>query len=342
MASCGMTATLSLVLYLRHSNGIFSYSLGNDLDEPITNIPGTELIIRRRDLASFCRFNDLSHNTFQLVLKEAETVPRAHGLILNTFEELDSHILAHMRKLCPNIYPIGPLHSLHKTRLLVDTTPISPETTFSNNVWKENRTCLSWLDKHKPKTVIFISIGSLATMTMDQLLEIWHGVVNSGKPFLLVRRPGSITGGYNESQVPSELLDHTREIGCIVDWAPQEDVLAHQAIGAFLTHSGWNSTIESIVEGVPMICWPYFAEQQVNSQFVGEVWKVGVDMKDTCDRLIVEKAVRDVMDTKDNTFTQYTNTWANLAKESITETGSSSASLGRLIDDILAMSLTLK
>lgn len=110
----------------------------------------------------------------------------------------------------------------------------------------------------------------------------------------------------------------------------------------FSTHSGWNSTIESIVEGVPMICWPYFVDQQVNSRFVGEVWKVGVDMKDTCDRLIVEKAVRDVMDTKPNVFAQSANTWSNSAKESITETGSSSINLGRLIDDIRKMSLAMK
>ncbi|KAM0008979.1 putative 7-deoxyloganetin glucosyltransferase [Helianthus debilis subsp. tardiflorus] len=101
-------------------------------------------------------------------------------------------------------------------------------------------------------------------MTVEQLIEIWYGVVNSGKPFLWVRRPGSITSAYDESQVPTELLEHTKEIGCIVEWAPQEDVLAHPAIGGFLTHSGWNSTMESILEGVPMVCWPYFGDQQTN------------------------------------------------------------------------------
>ncbi|KAI3817786.1 hypothetical protein L1987_11584 [Smallanthus sonchifolius] len=314
---------------------------GNDLDWLITSVPGTEHIIRRRDLASFCRLNDLSNPVIELVFKEAHTVPQAQGLILNTFEKLDGLILPHMRKLVPNIYTIGPLHTLHKTQLTANpTAPPSQETIFSNSVWKEDRTCMSWLDEHDPKTVIYVSIGSLATMTVEQLVEIWYGVVNSGKPFLWVRRPGSITGEYEESRVPSELLERTKEIGCIVEWAPQEDVLAHQAIGGFLTHSGWNSTIESIANGVPMVCWPYFVDQQVNSRFVGEVWKMGVDIKDTCDRFIVEKAVRDIMDSKENVFTQSTNTWATLAKESITKTGSSSINLGRLIDHILALSST--
>ncbi|KAJ9553658.1 hypothetical protein OSB04_017703 [Centaurea solstitialis] len=244
----------------------------NDLDELVKSVPGTEHILRRRDLASFCRSDDISAPVIELIMKEARAIPRAQGLILNTFQDLDTLVLTQMQSLCPNIYPIGPMHSLHKARL---TAPSSPETTFSNSIWKEDETCLSWLDKCPPKTVVYISIGSLATMTIDQLLEIWHGVANSGKPFLWVRRPGSITGGFDESSVPSELLERTKEMGCIVDWAPQEKVLAHGAIGAFFTHSGWNSTLESIVEGVPMICWPCFADQQVNSRFVGEVWKVG-------------------------------------------------------------------
>ncbi|KAI3734916.1 hypothetical protein L6452_14398 [Arctium lappa] len=312
---------------------------GNDLDELVKSVPGTEHILRRRDLANFCRSDDISTPVIELIMKEARAVPRAQGLILNTFQDLDALILTHMQNLCPNIYPIGPLHSLYKARL---TTESSPETTFSNSVWKEDRTCLSWLDKHPPNTVVYVSIGSLATMTINQLLEIWHGVVNSGKPFLWVRRPGSIIGGLDESLVPSELLERTKEMGCIVDWAPQEEVLAHAAVGGFLTHSGWNSTIESIMEGVPMICWPYFVDQQVNSRFVGEVWKVGVDMKDSCDRLIVEKAVRDVMETSRNMFAQSGNNWANLAKKAIAEKGSSSMSLARLIDDIKTMSLTIK
>ncbi|CAL9008137.1 unnamed protein product [Prunus brigantina] len=73
--------------------------------------------------------------------------------------------------------------------------------------------------------------------------------------------------------------------GYMVGWAPQEEVLKHQAIGGFWTHSGWK-TLESIVAGVPMMCWSYFADQMVNSRLVSEVWKLGFDMKDTCDRTV--------------------------------------------------------
>src|SRR5438045_3726658 len=73
-----------------------------------------------------------------------------------------------------------------------------------------------------------------------------------------------------------------------VPWAPQRDVLQHRAVGCFLTHSEWNSTLEGVVEGVPLVCWPFFADQQVNSRLVGAVYRNGLDMKDVCDRGVVE------------------------------------------------------
>ncbi|KAK4833704.1 hypothetical protein QYF36_002791 [Acer negundo] len=138
-----------------------------------------------------------------------------------------------------------------------------------------------------------VSFRSLVNLTRLQTLEFLHGLVNSGKPFLWVVRPDLIVG---ESGIePMELEIVTKEKGFIVSWAPQEEVLAHPAVGGFLTHSGWNSTLESINAGVPMICWPQIADQQVNSRCVSEVWKIGFDMKDTCDRLTVEKLVRDLI-----------------------------------------------
>ncbi|RVW41373.1 7-deoxyloganetic acid glucosyltransferase [Vitis vinifera] len=94
----------------------------------------------------------------------------------------------------------------------------------------------------------------------EELMEFWHGLVNSGSRFLWVIRPDSLTEKDGEFQPPAQLWEVTKERGQIVGWVPQEEVLAHPAVGGFLTHSGWNSTIESIFAGVPMICWPYFAE----------------------------------------------------------------------------------
>ena len=122
-------------------------------------------------------------------------------------------------------------------------------------------------------------------------------------------------------------------------WVPQEEVLVHQALGGFLTHSEWNSTLESIVAGVPMICWPYFANQQINSRFVSEVWKLGMDMKDVCGRFLVEKMVNHLMEETMEIFMKSIAKKARLAKESVSEGGSSYCNWDHLIKDIRLMSM---
>lgn len=176
------------------------------------------------------------------------------------------------------------------------------------------------------------------TITEEQLVEFWVGLVNSGKRFLWVIRPDSMAGKGWESQIPTELREEAKKRGYIVGWAPQEEVLGHPSVGAFLTHSGWNSTLESLFEGVPMICWPHFVDQQINSRFVGEVWKLGLDMKDTCDRVIVEKMVNDVMEVRKEEFARSADWMASLARQSVTKGGVSSVNLDRLIEDIRSMS----
>lgn len=170
-------------------------------------------------------------------------------------------------------------------------------------------------------------------------MEFWYGLVNSGCKFLWVIRPDSVAGN---GEIPAEVLKGTKERGYIVGWAPQEEVLAHSSVGGFLTHSGWNSTLESVMEGVPMICWPYFMDQQVNSRFVGEFWKIGLDMKDTCDRVIVEKMVKDLMVERRDEFMKSADRMAKMGRKCVSEGGSSYCNLDRLIEDIKLMGVKSK
>lgn len=117
----------------------------------------------------------------------------------------------------------------------------------------------------------------------------------------------------------------------MVGWVPQNEVLGHASVGAFLTHSGWNSTLEGVAAGVPMICWPYFADQTINSRFVSEVWRVGVDMKDSCDRGIVEKMVREIMVVRRKELWERAGGMADLANKAVGEAGTSSTNFSRLL-----------
>lgn len=322
---------------LIHS-GEFPFS-DDDLDVPIRSVPGMESFLRRRDLPSYCRAG-ADDPIIQLILEEDGLIHKARGVILDTFEELEAptELLSHMRGVVPNLYAVGPLHSLLKTRLPPPGTTAAREK-LSANLWEEDGGCIAWLDAQPARSVVYVSIGSQAVMTAAQGFEFWHGLVSSGQRFLWVRRPGSIAGGEENLQIPAEVADGTKERGHIVGWAPQEEVLAHAAVGAFLTHAGWNSTLESVVAGVPMACWPCFVDQHVNSRHVSEVWALGVDMKDTCDRDIVASTLRDLMGPKREAFVQSAKRMARMARKSVGPGGSSSSSLDRLIGDINSMAL---
>ncbi|XP_065871256.1 7-deoxyloganetic acid glucosyltransferase-like [Euphorbia lathyris] len=308
-----------------------------DMDRLITAVPGMEAILRCRDLPKkFCQVTDTTNQNLYLctnIMKEAKS------LILNTFEELEGPILSQIRTKYPNTYTIGPVNELLKSKL--KSLNSQESCTSSNSVWQVNRSCIQWLDEQPEKSVLYVSFGSVTLVTKDQIMELWYGLANSKRRFLWVMRPDSLIDedGNVVENVPIEFEEGPKERGYVVSWAPQEDVLAHKAIGGFWTHSGWNSTIESIVAGVPMICWPYYGDQQVNSRFFGEVWKLGLDMKDCCDREIVEKMINDLMVDRKEEFAEAAARMADLARISVEEYGSSSSNLDSLIDHIRFMSV---
>ncbi|CBI31568.3 unnamed protein product, partial [Vitis vinifera] len=253
---------------------------GNDMDQLVTSIPGMEGFLRKRDLPSLLRVSNLDDEGLLLVTKETQQTPRAHALILNTFEDLEGPILGQIRNHCPKTYTIGPLHAHLKTRLASESTTSQS----SNSFRQEDRSCIAWLDHQPSKSVIYVSFGSMVVISRKQLIEFCYGLVNSSSRFLWVIRTDSLAEEDGEHQTPAELMEGAKERSYIVEWAPQEEVLAHPAVGGFLTHSG-------------------------------HVWKLGSDMKDTCDRLIVEKMVRDLMEERKDELLETADMMATRARK---------------------------
>ncbi|XP_059667889.1 7-deoxyloganetic acid glucosyltransferase-like [Cornus florida] len=312
--------------------GLIPFQGDDDMDGLITCIPGFQSLLRRRDLPSFCRFESIENPVLQFFINQTLAMTRASALILNTFDGLESPIISKLLSFFPKIYTIGPLHALLESRIK-DHLLLS-HSSSNGSLREQDRTCLAWLDSQPSKSVVYINFGSLVMITPDQLMEFWYGLVNSEKPFLWVIREDLLLGEDMVNETPQELTMRTRERGCIVGWAPQEEILAHRAVGGFLTHSGWNSTLESIWAGVPMICWPQLADQQVNSRCVSELWKLGIDIKDTCDRSTVEKVVRDLIEGKREEIMKSSDDIARMARDSVREGGSSYCNLEKLVDDI--------
>ncbi|XP_056173459.1 7-deoxyloganetin glucosyltransferase-like [Syzygium oleosum] len=173
-------------------------------------------------------------------------------------------------------------------------------------------------------------------MSPAQLVEFAWGLANSGQTFLWVIRPDLVVG--DTAILPPEFSATTRERSLLASWCPQERVLSHPAVGGFLTHSGWNSTIESIAAGVPMACWPFFADQQTNCRYSCEGWGVGMEIDGDVKRDEVERQVRELMEgERGKEMKRKAMEWKEMAREATRPSGSSFSNLDEVINKVLLL-----
>jgi hypothetical protein len=211
--------------------------------------------IRLKDLPSFVRTTYPDDIMLNFIMVEGERCQKASAIILNTFDALEHQVLDALSSMFPPIYSIGPL------QLLLNHIPDNDRKSIGSNLWKEEDGCLEWLNKKEPNFVVYVNFGSITVLTNDQLIEFAWGLANSNQTFLWIIRPNLVEGDF--AILPPEFLVEIEERGLLASWCPQEQVLSHPSIGGFLTHSGWNSTIESVCGGVPIISWPFFVDMLV-------------------------------------------------------------------------------
>lgn len=223
--------------------------------------------IRRRDLPSFIRTTDPNDFMTQFAIQETQRATKASAIILNIFDELEHDAVSALSSMFPPIFTIGHL------QLLLQHIPQKGSENIFTNLWKEESQCIEWLNSKPPNSVVYVNFGSITVMTPQQMVEFAWGLANSEKTFLWIIRPDLVEG--EAAVLPAEFVEATKERGLLASWCQQEEVLKHPAIGGFLTHNGWNSTIESVCSGVPMVCWPFFAEQQTNCRYVWSEWELG-------------------------------------------------------------------
>lgn len=285
--------------------------------------------IRLRDIPSFVRTTDPEDFMLKFVKAETERAKKASAIVLNTYDALEHEGLVSLASMLPPVYSIGPLH------LLLNQVTDSDLKLIGSNLWIEESGCLEWLDSKEPSSVVYVNFGSITVMTSDQLTEFAWGLANSDQTFLWVIRPDLVAG--DSAMLPPEFVSATKERGLFASWCSQEQVLSHPSIGGFLTHNGWNSTIESICGGVPMICWPFFAEQQTNCRYCCTEWGIGMEINSDVKRGEVESLVRELTGgEKGSEMRKKTREWKKMAEEAIsTSTGSSCMNLDDMINKVL-------
>jgi UDP-glucosyltransferase BX8/BX9 len=196
------------------------------------------------------------------------------------------------------------------------------------------------VDAQQPSSVVYASLGSLRQIGIHELIELGWGLVNSRRPFLWVLRPNLVRGSETTELLRGELQEEIRKNGRVVSWAPQQDVLKHPAIGAFLTHCGWNSTLESVAEGVPMICRPLGGDQMGNARYVCYQWKVGVmlaEAESPVRRGDVQVAVERVLGQQEGQeIRKRMRDLKNAAAQCTSKGGSTDVTLQRLVNFIVS------
>ncbi|XP_034209506.1 UDP-glycosyltransferase 83A1-like [Prunus dulcis] len=195
---------------------------------------------------------------FQVMVRNNKTVKLAEWIVCNSAYELELAAFA----MAPEMLPIGPL--LASSRL----------GNSAGYFWPQDSTCLQWLDQQPACSVIYVAFGSFTVFDRTQFQELALALELSQRPFLWVVRP-DITDKRSDPY-PEGYQDRVASRGLMVGWAPQQKVLAHPSIACFLSHCGWNSTMEGVSNGVPFLCWPYFADQFLNESYICDVWKVGL------------------------------------------------------------------
>ncbi|GAB2293848.1 hypothetical protein Dimus_028059 [Dionaea muscipula] len=269
-------------------------------------------------------------------------IRKANGIIVNTFSELEPYAFASFQAgEHPPVYPVGPVLDL-SGNAHGGTDP------------EQHDKIMKWLDAQPESSVVFLCFGSGGSMGEAQVKEVALGLVNSGVRFLwAVRKPpaggklGKVTDYTAEELkeiLPAEFHSavEEEERGMICGWAPQVEVLAHDAISGFVSHCGWNSTLESLWFGRPIVTWPMYAEQQFNAfELVNELGlavELRLDYNNDRGDVVaageLEKAIKCLME-QDSDVRSRIKQVAEISRKTLMEGGSSFISIGRLIEDFV-------
>ncbi|KEH16439.1 putative hydroquinone glucosyltransferase [Medicago truncatula] len=274
-------------------------------------------------------FQDRSSLAYDLILQRCKRFNLADGFLVNSFLKMEENTMKALEEHNDSVFLVGPI--------------IQNGTSNETKVSDSDLECLKWLKNQSTNSVLFVSFGSGGTLSQEQVNELAFGLELSGQKFLWVLRVPSDSsneaylGAKNDDDplnfLPKGFLERTKGQGLVVpNWAPQTQILSHGSIGAFLTHCGWNSVLESVVLGVPMIAWPLFAEQKINAVLLCDGVKVAMRLKFNEDGLVgrdeIAKVVKELMlDDEGNVIRERIEELRDAAIDALKEDGSSTLAI---------------
>ncbi|XP_023903326.1 gallate 1-beta-glucosyltransferase [Quercus suber] len=269
------------------------------------------------------------------ILGQYRNLDKPFCILMDTFQELEQDVIEFMSKICP-IKTVGPLFK----------NPKAPNNVRGDFMKADD--CVEWLDSKPPQSVVYISFGSVVYLTQEQVDEIAYGLLQSGLSFLWVMKPPHKDAGLELLVLPEGFLEKAGDNGRVVQWSPQEQVLAHPSVACFVTHCGWNSTMESLTSGMPVVAFPQWGDQVTDAVYLVDVFKTGVRMcrgeaenrvitRDEVEKCLLEATVGPkAVEMKQNALK-----WKAAAEAAFSEGGSSDRNIQAFVDEVRARSVAI-
>ncbi|KAL9162206.1 hypothetical protein ABFS82_07G074000 [Erythranthe guttata] len=288
----------------------------------------------KRDLPSFVLPSSSDKYSFalpsfkeQLETLDAEILKPK--VLVNTFDALEPHALKSIDKY--ELFGVGPL------------IPSAPsEKSFRGDLFEksDDNSVELWLNSKPESSVVYVSFGSILKLPKAQMEKVAKGLLESDRPFLWVIRTNEDKKNEEEEEEKLSCLDELEKIGKIVPWCSQLEVLTHPSIGCFVSHCGWNSTLESLSSGVPVVAFPQWTDQGTNAKLIEDVWKSGVRVRGVGGDGVVEsgeikRCIEEVMDggKRSRELRANAREWKSLARGAMDENGSSCKNLKDFLDE---------
>ncbi|XP_038902249.1 UDP-glycosyltransferase 86A2-like [Benincasa hispida] len=292
-------------------------------EDAIDYIPGVPTI-NPQDTMSYLQETDTTSVCHQIIFAAFQDVRGADFVLCNTVQDIENDTVSALQAQIP-FYTIGPIFPPGFTKSSVATS-----------LWAESD-CTHWLNSKPHGSVLYVSFGSYAHVTKTDLTEIAHGLSLSGVHFIWVLRP-DIVSSNDTDPLPIGFRKEVADRSMIVPWCHQNQVLAHPAIGGFLTHCGWNSILESIWCNVPLLCFPLLTDQFTNRKLVVEDWTVGINLKDGRQMIKKEKVAEKInrlMDGKSGSqFKAAVREVKRKLEDAVKPNGSSDKAMNQFINDL--------
>ncbi|XP_034682167.1 gallate 1-beta-glucosyltransferase-like [Vitis riparia] len=270
------------------------------------------------------------------ILGQYRNLDKPFCILMDTFQELEPEVIEYMSKICP-IKPVGPLYK----------NPKVPNATVRGDFMKADD-CIEWLDSKPPSSVVYVSFGSVVYLKQDQVDEIAYGLLNSGLQFLWVMKPPHKDAGLELLVLPEGFLEKAGDKGKVVQWSPQEQVLAHPSVACFVTHCGWNSSMEALSSGMPVVAFPQWGDQVTDAKYLVDEFKIGVRMcrGEAENKLITRSEVEKCLieattGPKAAELKQNAMKWKKAAEQAVAEGGSSERNLQGFVDEVRRRSIEI-